>query len=173
MGSLQPLNYSDKKCGTFPRNLLWAVYLKLQFFRLRYIWNKNTWILCKCTCTHNLWEVVFTPGEVVKWAYLHSIHIIIVWQRFCEPARLRIAYCPWVRVFRVFRVLSATSDWRGWNQCVANWFMFWQYDLFLAPACSGGGGAYLIFAYCQCILLLFLLLSWLLVMSGGKPAAVQ
>ncbi len=22
---------------------------------------------------------------------------IIVWQRFCEPARLRIAYCPWAR----------------------------------------------------------------------------
>ncbi len=21
---------------------------------------------------------------------------MIVWQRFCEPARLRIAYCPWL-----------------------------------------------------------------------------
>ncbi len=27
--------------------------------------------------------------------------ILVVWQRFCEPARLRIAYCPWVRVFSV------------------------------------------------------------------------
>ncbi len=25
-----------------------------------------------------------------------SYRSFIVWQRFCEPARLRIAYCPWL-----------------------------------------------------------------------------
>ena len=35
--------------------------------------------------------------------------ILVVWQRFCEPARLRIAYCLWMCAC-VFRVLSATSN---------------------------------------------------------------
>ncbi len=32
--------------------------------------------------------------SVLKWLK----HAIIVWQRFCEPARLRIANCPSVRL---------------------------------------------------------------------------
>ncbi len=32
------------------------------------------------------------------WALEIGWGIIIVWQRFCEPARLKIAYCPWFRV---------------------------------------------------------------------------
>ena len=45
-------------------------------------------------------------------------HFIIVWQRFCEPARLRIAYCLSVSASVVpwFRVLSATSCLQACNQ---------------------------------------------------------
>ena len=40
----------------------------------------------------------------ITWLVKMKLHtngipeFLIVWQRFCEPARLRIAYCPWVRV---------------------------------------------------------------------------
>ena len=47
----------------------------------------------------------------------NQLQSLIVWQRFCEPARLRIAYCPWVRssvVIVLFPHIFCGSENRTW-----------------------------------------------------------
>ncbi len=61
----------------------------------------------KSGALQTLKQVVFTAVVVFTVHEVLGVDVI-VWQRFCEPARLRITYCPWVRP-SVFRVLSATS----------------------------------------------------------------
>ncbi len=48
-------------------------------------------------------NTAFKSGHIMAAHSTSSPILLIVWQRFCEPARLRIAYCPYVCV------LSATS----------------------------------------------------------------
>ncbi len=86
-------------------------------------------------------------------------HHFIVWQRFCEPARLRIAYCLWFRVW-VVRHLKLKRAYV--NSCkpvydleVCSSLAPWHYFFWHAPYNWGGGASQiplvsLVMYYCCC-----------------------
>ena len=85
-----------------------------------------------CTCPISL--------QIMDSSLPHTVHFpdksckqLFVWQRFCEPARLRIAYCPSMRVLWE----SSCCYWAAHCMGIVNWYWLLIHPFARQAVCWG------------------------------------